>query len=100
MSNGVALSSAARDATSLAGTNRNSASGSTNFLISHGHATRSTFTFSRVIHFITSFPQLLVQSFKAFDSFSQKLPIANPGPGPAGQNCVDPNALRSLKFLV
>jgi len=31
----------------LAGTNKNSASGSTNFLISHGHATRSTFTLSR-----------------------------------------------------
>src|SRR6267378_668517 len=100
MSNGVAPISTARGATWLAGTNRNFASGSTNFLISHEHATLSTFTFSRVIHFITSFLQLLIQSFKAFDSFSQKLPIANPGPGPAAQNCVDPNALRSLKFLV
>src|SRR6185295_15074712 len=35
-----------------AGTNRNSASLSTNFLISHGQATRSTLTFSRVIHFM------------------------------------------------
>jgi hypothetical protein len=34
------------------GTNTNSASLSTNFLMSHGHATRSTLTFSRVIHFI------------------------------------------------
>src|SRR5262249_60729346 len=35
-----------------AGTNKNCASGSTNFLISQGQATRSTFTRSRVIHFI------------------------------------------------
>src|SRR5215470_16872345 len=32
----------------------NSASLSTNFLISHGQATRSTFTYSRVIHFMVS----------------------------------------------
>src|SRR5579864_1274015 len=31
----------------------NSAAGSTNRLISQGHATRSTLAFSRVIHFIT-----------------------------------------------
>src|SRR5215468_2632970 len=30
----------------------NSATGSMNFLISHGQATRSTLTFSRVIHFM------------------------------------------------
>src|SRR5215212_6734368 len=35
-----------------AGANTNSASWSTNFLISHGQATRSTLTFSRVIHFM------------------------------------------------
>src|SRR5215469_14385605 len=34
------------------GTKKNSACLSTNFLISHGQATRSTFTLSRVIHFI------------------------------------------------
>src|SRR5579862_9729137 len=34
------------------GTNTNSASLSTNFLISHGQAKRSTLTYSRVIHFI------------------------------------------------
>src|ERR1700736_2864124 len=37
-----------------AGTNTNSASLSTNFLISHGQATRSPVTFSRVIHFMLS----------------------------------------------
>src|SRR5258707_13437204 len=37
-----------------AGTNTNSASLSTNFLISQGQATRSTLTFSRVIHFMLS----------------------------------------------
>src|SRR6266436_9421371 len=100
MSNGVAPISTARDATWLAGTNRNSASGSTNFLMSHGHATLSTFTFSRVIHFITSFLQLLIQPLKALASFGQKLSIGHPGPGPAAQNCVDPNALGSLEFLV
>src|SRR4029077_7101187 len=38
------------------GRNTNSASGSTNFLMSHGHATRSTLIFSRVIHFIRYTP--------------------------------------------
>src|SRR2546426_10858551 len=38
--------------TSSAGTNRNSASGSTNRRISHGQATRSTLAFLRVTHFI------------------------------------------------
>src|SRR3954451_10927451 len=42
------------------GTKTNSASWSTNFLISHGQATRSTFTFSRVIHFMV-FHSLFVQ---------------------------------------
>src|SRR6266700_2079695 len=37
------------------GTNRNSASLSTNFLMSQGQATRSTLTRSRVIHFIAGF---------------------------------------------
>src|SRR6266567_3695007 len=47
-----------RSATSITwslGTNRNSASLSTNFLISQGQATRSTLTCSRVIHFIAFF---------------------------------------------
>src|SRR5439155_13339210 len=52
-SNGVAPSWAARSMTWSAGTNRNSAFGSMNFLISHGQATRSTFTRSRVIHFMS-----------------------------------------------
>ena len=37
---------------SVPGKKINSASRSTNFLINHGHATRSTLIFSRVIHFI------------------------------------------------
>src|SRR5712691_7489227 len=48
----MAPSRAAIAATWSVGTNKNSALGSTNFLISHGQATRSTFTRSRVIHFI------------------------------------------------
>src|SRR5436190_693124 len=39
------------------GTKMNSGSLSTNFLISHGQATRSTFTCSRVIHFMMFPPQ-------------------------------------------
>src|ERR1700704_6568277 len=42
------------------GTNTNSASLSTNFLISHGQATRSTLTFSRVIHFMLRSPVWLL----------------------------------------
>src|SRR5436305_936336 len=49
------------------GTKTNSASLSTNFLISHGQATRSTFTFSRVIHLIAF--SLLVCAIK-------KVPLA------------------------
>src|SRR5437868_4208711 len=56
MSNGVAPSRSATACTWSAGTYRNSASGSTNRLISHGHATRSTFGRSRVTHFISSLP--------------------------------------------
>src|SRR6266571_2759518 len=51
-----------RSATSITwsvGTNRNSASLSTNFLISQGQATRSTLTCSRVIHFIACFSFLV-----------------------------------------
>src|SRR6266852_7863965 len=42
------------------GTNRNSASLSTNFLISQGQATRSTLTCSRVIHFLACFSSFCV----------------------------------------
>src|SRR6266851_6990494 len=49
---GVAPSRAATAMTWSAGTNRNSASWSTNFLMSHGHATRSTWTFALVTHFM------------------------------------------------
>src|SRR2546426_6416281 len=52
MSNGVAPSSWALTATCSRDTKINSACGSTNFLMSQGQATRSTFTRSRVIHFI------------------------------------------------
>src|SRR5262245_44512415 len=56
-SNGVAPSRLATSATSSAGTNKNSAAGSTNLRISHGHATRSTFTRSRVTHFMARSPR-------------------------------------------
>src|SRR6266849_8514478 len=55
-----------RSATSITwsvGTNRNSASLSTNFLISQGQATRSTLTCSRVIHFIVCFSFLLNRDY-------------------------------------
>src|ERR1039458_10120425 len=55
MSNGVAPSSFAFDSTWFAGTKKNSACGSTNLWMSHGQATRSTLTFSRVIHFMIQF---------------------------------------------
>src|ERR671930_1162812 len=54
MSNGIALFSLATSNTLFAGTNRNSALLSTNFLISQGHAILSTLAFSRVTHFIPS----------------------------------------------
>src|SRR5215831_1543254 len=52
MSYGVAPSRSATAFTWSPGTYRNSASGSTNRLMSHGHAIRSTFGRSRVTHFI------------------------------------------------
>src|SRR6266566_2212785 len=51
-SKGIASSCFAFSSSSFSSTNRNSACGSTNFLISQGHATRSTLMSFRVIHFI------------------------------------------------
>src|SRR5207302_615552 len=53
---GVAFSRSATAITRSVGTKRNSASGSMNFVISHGHATLSTFTRSLVIHFMSCPP--------------------------------------------
>src|SRR6185369_7002230 len=100
MSNGIAPSRSAISATLSAGTNRNSASRSTNFLISQGHATRSTFTLSRVIHFIASFLQLLIQSLEALDALRQKFGVAHFRPRPAAQHGVDSEALRPLKLPI
>src|SRR5882724_4528892 len=100
MSNGVAANSAARDATSAAGTKKNCASGSTNFLISHGQATLSTCTFSRVIHLITSCLQLLVKPLEALDAFFQEVRVGDFASGPAGEDGIDPEAFRALKFSV
>lgn len=49
---GIAPSRALVASTSSAGTKRNSASGSTKRVISHGQATRSTFTRARVTYFM------------------------------------------------
>src|SRR5881396_7232 len=51
-SKGIAPSWFAFSTRSLSSTNKNSAWGSTNRLISQGQATRSTFTSLRVIHFM------------------------------------------------
>src|SRR5215469_15051935 len=51
-SNGIASCSLACSSRSFSSTKRNSACGSTNRLINHGHATRSTLMSFRVIHFI------------------------------------------------
>src|SRR5881396_2920511 len=51
-SNGVAPCRLDSSSRSLSSTNKNSACGSTNRLISQGQATRSTLTSLRVIHFI------------------------------------------------
>src|SRR5262249_14933902 len=48
----MAPSRLATSITLSSGTNRNSACGSMNLRMSHGQATRSTFTRSRVIHFM------------------------------------------------
>src|SRR6266568_8367600 len=50
---GIAFMLSARLMSLSSSTKMNSASLSTNRLISHGHATRSTFTFFLVIHFIS-----------------------------------------------
>src|SRR5438874_12487903 len=51
-SKGVALCRFDSSSRSFSSTNKNSACGSTNRLISQGQATRSTFTSLRVIHFM------------------------------------------------
>src|SRR5215467_4082284 len=53
-SNGIASCSLACSSRSFSSTKRNSACGSTNRLINHGQATRSTLMSLRVIHFITT----------------------------------------------
>src|SRR5215471_10533910 len=53
-SNGIASCSLACSSRSFSSTKRNSACGSTNRLINHGQATRSTLMSFRVIHFITT----------------------------------------------
>src|SRR5213592_4723363 len=58
------------------GTKLNSASLSTNFLISHGQATRSTLTYSRVIHFMGRLLMLLCVQ-RTLESHRQLVSIAN-----------------------
>src|SRR5215471_17663933 len=53
-SNGIASCNLACSSSSVSSTKRNSACGSTNRLINHGQATRSTLMSFRVIHFITT----------------------------------------------
>src|SRR5262249_8106509 len=64
-SKGIAPSCSAISPTRSFGTKKNSASGSTNFLMSQGHATRSTLTCSRVIHFIAHLRRLLSSTLQA-----------------------------------
>src|SRR5206468_11952583 len=66
-SNTVSLSIFAQSVS--CGRKTNSASGSTNFLINHGHATRSTLTFSRVIHFMIPGRELEISSDVACTRF-------------------------------
>src|SRR5262249_49319050 len=60
-SKGTAPIRSASVKTSAAGTKKNSACGSTNFLINQGQATRSTVTRSRVIHFMGSAPRSVIR---------------------------------------
>src|SRR3989442_9889273 len=62
LSYGMAPCSFATSKTFSRGTNRNSAFESTNLVMSHGHAIRSTFAFSRVTHFIGGLPDLNVHA--------------------------------------
>src|SRR6266567_3552298 len=67
-----------RSATSITwsvGTNRNTASLSTNFLISQGQATRSTLTCPRVIHFIEMFSFSLIWASSFLVRFTGELGI-------------------------
>src|SRR2546425_3259296 len=62
LSYAIAPCSFATSRTFSRGTNKKSAFESTNFVMSHGHAIRSTFAFSRVTHFMEALPDLNVQS--------------------------------------
>src|SRR2546426_4411087 len=62
LSYGIAPCSFATSRTFSRGTNKKSALESTNFVMSHGHAIRSTFAFSRVTHFMEALLDLNVQS--------------------------------------
>src|SRR5713101_6530088 len=105
-SNGVAFSRFAAASNSLSSTKRNSASGSTNRRMSHGHATRSTFTFRRVIHFIrplstsaSSFAGV-IDALDQFHASPQQFVIGQILPCPAIQDLVEAKSLHPAELLV
>src|SRR5262245_21150916 len=111
MSNGIAPSSCALASTWFAGAKMNSACGSMNFLMSHGQATRSTFTRSRVIHFIVfvssavgvtapSLTQVFVERIETLAAFVKQLLIAQSEPRPALQHAIDAHAFRVTELPV
>src|SRR5262245_42928002 len=111
MSNGMAPSSCALASTWFAGAKMNSACVSMNFLMSHGQATRSTFTRSRVIHFIafalwrwgviaTSLTQVFVERIEALTALFEQLFIAQSEPRPALQHTVNAHAFRVTELPV
>src|SRR6266568_9523004 len=70
-SKGIASCCFACSSKSFSSTNKNSACGSTNLLISQGQATRSTFMFLRVIHFINTSHQIHFGIARPKDAFSE-----------------------------
>src|ERR1700690_1802439 len=102
-SKGVAPSRRAASTSWLSGTNRNSASGSMKRRISQGQATRSTFTFCRVIHRMVlplNLFQGLVQTFSQLHSAFQQFLVAKLLPRPALHDLLDSKALFPAKLLI
>ena len=47
-----------------------------------------------------SFPQLLVETLETIDAFFQQARVGDVAPGPTGEDGIDPEAFRALKFSV
>src|SRR5439155_9640971 len=88
-SKGIASCSRACSTRSFSSTNKNSACGSTNFLISQGQATRSTLMSFLVIHFIFTSRAPGIREFNGETVFVEVRNVCRNYAGKALARCID-----------